>query len=605
MTKSQRGSVLHQVQIYEKRPTELEHVTFMQYFSEYCIKTKEFIGAKHTVYRDQRDPSYPVIREASVVRTSNFHPVHQLQGFFYTMLLRASPSFRGERELLTGDNKCYFTECVTRGYVNTAEKMHAVIDDYSKYQMLGTSDVTEIVSHLCGMTDEDEDGLLTVSSENLPAHQQNIDMDIIIQAAKEQVGKLQLQHLPDDSQYQLNEEQQLHVDQLSSSQCRGIHVLSGVPGSGKTLCTKLIAQHHLNQGRSVLMSATTGAAASQLSPSANTVHHSFAIGFKGQYMSPLFETDAMFHKLKEAKVFIIDEMSMLTQFLFSQVLSRIEEACGENFMEDRLIILVGDHCQLPPVCHHRNEPGRVCDRCHLSSSMYWPKMQWHHLRVSVRQCSDPDYLAFLAQIREGSTTQADIDRVLHARLRTDASAQAELLKEDITVLCSHNEDVNNFNMNILSNKFPASELIQLGTWTNLTEKDLETPELRQFANEHDDNMLPAIAIGCPVVLKTNKNVPNGASNGARATVIGVSYTKGHITGIQIRINATGFETSVTRTRSFHKFYNMACYTVKWALNPSISRCHSPLWIIKWIQIYHCICVAHEMSYRSLPGSVWM
>ena len=83
------------------------------------------------------------------------------------------------------------------------------------------------------MTEEDEDGTLRASAEKLPLHQQNIEMDQIINAAKEQVGTVQLQYLPNDSEFQLNEEQQKHVDELSNPDCRGIHVLSGVPGSGK------------------------------------------------------------------------------------------------------------------------------------------------------------------------------------------------------------------------------------------------------------------------------------------------------------------------------------------------------------------------------------
>ena len=266
-------------------------------------------------------------------------------------------------------------------------------------------------------------------------------------------------------------------------------------------------------------------------------------------MSPLFETDALFHKLQAASVFIIDEMSMLTQFLFSQVISRIEETCGEHFMDERLIILVGDHCQLPPVCHHRNEPGRVCDRCHLSSSMYWPKMQWHHLHVSVRQCSDLPYLDFLAQIRNGSTTQEDIDSVLGPRLMLNAEEQEKLLKEEITVLCSHNEDVDRFNHQILQERFPENEIIALGDSTNISQADLSVPELKQFADEFGHNNLPAIAIGCPVIIKSNLDVPNGASNGARAKVIGVNYTSNILTAIHIKVDATGLETTVRNNQT--------------------------------------------------------
>lgn len=152
-------------------------------------------------------------------------------------------------------------------------------------------------------------------------------------------------------------------------------------------------------------------------------------------------------------------MSMLTLYLFSQVLTKVEKACETSFRGSKLILLVGDHCQLPSVCHHHIEPGFVCARCHLSNSMHWNKMEWHHLKTSMRQQSDPEYVEFLTQIRTGTVDQEAIDRVIGPCLVKTAAEKAALLKGNITVLYTHNEDVDKFNSEILQQKFPATRVV--------------------------------------------------------------------------------------------------------------------------------------------------
>lgn len=71
--------------------------------------------------------------------------------------------------------------------------------------------------------------------------------------------------------------------------------------------------------------------------------------------------------------------------------------------------------------------------------------------------------------------------------------------------------------------------------------------------------MPAVAVGCPVILKANKDVPKGASNGAAAEVTKLNYRNGKVVSIQIRILSTGFLTNISRTIIEQKFYNMSAY----------------------------------------------
>ena len=459
-TPSQKGAVWHPVQLYEKRPVELEHVSFEEYYREYTIDKRKpnLVAAKEgKTWKPPRNfigydaAQNPILKQRQIIRFSNFHPGHQLQNFFYTLLLRNSGPFRNEnQELLSRGNTCYFQECINKRIIASEDDINREIEKYAAYQMLASTDITDIVGSLCDLVEE-ENGSLKV--KELPEHQQNVSVEELIKSSVEQIGQRQLAFLPDLSHIHFNDEQQAAIEVLSNPATKGIHVLSGTPGSGKTLCTKFIARKILESQRKVMLSATTGSAASQLAATANTVHSAFSISQTGQYMTPLFETDSLFHQLQAASVIIIDEMSMLTQYLFSQVLSRIQEVCGPEFLQSKLLILVGDHAQLPPVCHHNIDRRLICRNCHLSSSVHWSTMQWHHLHVSVRQNQDPEFLQLLSKMRDTAITDEEIATVLGQCLVEDQAEQQRLMEQDITIICTHNRDVDKYNAKMLKLKF--------------------------------------------------------------------------------------------------------------------------------------------------------
>jgi len=106
--------------------------------------------------------------------------------------------------------------------------------------------------------------------------------------------------------------------------------------------------------KKVILTATTRFAASRLSSKASTVHNTFRIQCK-RYVRPLQELSVEFQILKEADISIIDEMSMMTSTLLQNVetrLRQIENDTNEPY-HSKLVILVGDHAQLPAICHCR------------------------------------------------------------------------------------------------------------------------------------------------------------------------------------------------------------------------------------------------------------
>ena len=123
---------------------------------------------------------------------------------------------------------------------------------------------------------------------------------------------------------------------------KGILILTGGPGTGKTTTLRGILRVFENQGLEVALAAPTGRAAKRMSEltgkEAMTIHRLLEVEwdetdhtrFKRNRKNPL-----------SAKAVIIDELSMVDIQLFSSLLDAIPIGCR--------LIMVGDSDQLPPV----------------------------------------------------------------------------------------------------------------------------------------------------------------------------------------------------------------------------------------------------------------
>lgn len=149
----------------------------------------------------------------------------------------------------------------------------------------------------------------------------------------------------------------IHLDELQrkaviETQCNGVSIITGGPGTGKTTTINAIIQMFESDGMEVSLAAPTGRAAKRMTEAtghdAKTIHRMLEIsGGQGEVEQ---ELDARFGRNEqnplETDVIIVDEMSMVDTFLMHALLKAV--TVGTR------IVFVGDVNQLASV-----GPGNV------------------------------------------------------------------------------------------------------------------------------------------------------------------------------------------------------------------------------------------------------
>lgn len=157
---------------------------------------------------------------------------------------------------------------------------------------------------------------------------------------------------PDDYDYEklidIEEEQNsIHYETLqrkaiTTALSRGIMIMTGGPGTGKTTTLNAIISLYEKKGETVMLAAPTGRAAKRISDltgrEAKTIHRLLEVTYDagGRLVFKHNENDPL-----DCDVLVIDEMSMVDILVFESLLRSLKLNCR--------LIMVGDSDQLPSV----------------------------------------------------------------------------------------------------------------------------------------------------------------------------------------------------------------------------------------------------------------
>ncbi len=203
---------------------------------------------------------------------------------------------------------------------------------------------------------------------------------------------------------------------------KGNVFLTGGAGVGKTT----IAREVINSHDNVVVLAPTGIAAANLG--GQTLHSFFRLPLnKLEPLKPLGARQK--EVLRATKLIVIDEVSMMSKYVFEWIRDRMVEARSRA-----VFLLVGDFYQLSPV----PEPGE--DPEYAFESDYWDELDLINVELSViKRTQDIEFMKVLNQLRKAQVTS-------EARRLLRGMNTANVPDEKITELYSTNAKVNEINL---------------------------------------------------------------------------------------------------------------------------------------------------------------
>jgi hypothetical protein len=218
----------HNVDRYCQRPEELHLITFTNFFTWYDLNATEEgnMGSILGKYIHKR-------QSPKLIRFTDYHPIKDTEGYWYNHLLKSVP-FTAEADLLTPESNpdgSYFHECLLRNLITSEEHLETLMQEYSDLHMFTPEG--------CAMLQEEAIDAYEVYQDHTMEAGQATDAAPAAPRATRSASSRRGRTAPDPLQEfaavhakGLTCEQQQVVDALLNT--KGLHVLSGAPGCGKT-----------------------------------------------------------------------------------------------------------------------------------------------------------------------------------------------------------------------------------------------------------------------------------------------------------------------------------------------------------------------------------
>jgi DNA replication protein DnaC len=326
--------------------------------------------------------------------------------------------------------------------------------------------------------------------------------------------------LPAVQPEQLNEEQRRVFDfvkeRLEHPDAEPVRcVLHGQAGTGKSY---LISALRSLFGDKCLLLAPTGVAAFNIG--GNTIHSALRIPV-GKLQSLTGQALQKFQQeMQNIKLIIIDEMSMLSQSNLYSIDRRLRQAfpsCSSSLFGGRSIMLIGDFCQLKPVCAaalYTNTRNSSRAETLAGRSLFLQFTDVFFLQTRMRQLADPAFGEMLQRVRADGATDADWN-LLMTRKCCDVTS--------LPVECVHlfptNASVDKHNERILRQLVTPDNPI----CTIAAEKCNSKKQQQNHVSDAKTSTLK-LAVGAKVMLLQNLSVTHGLVNGSLGIVRGICYS---------------------------------------------------------------------------------
>ena len=298
----------------------------------------------------------------------------------------------------------------------------------------------------------------------------------------------------------------------------------------KTLChflTKTLAYHSGEPLKPrVLILAPTGVAA--INVNGNTIHSGLGIPV-GNFRKSIPKLNdkkrsTLRRQLSEVKVIVIDEISMVSNYLLLHIHQRLKEIFGT--LEDTpfsgiSILAFGDFYQLPPI-NARPVYGEYKDPL-LNIAPLWRLFKMGELTEVMRQKGDIVFIDLLNAVRVGKITHDD-ETLLQSKfiMKNDSNYPTDAIH-----IWAENDPVLKHNTAMLSNiEFPlytlnAIDILPKNVKSSLIEKALDRSQMQTGGLAR--TLL--LKVNARVMLTCNIDIPEKLTNGQIGTVFDIKVDK--------------------------------------------------------------------------------
>ena len=330
--------------------------------------------------------------------------------------------------------------------------------------------------------------------------------------------------------------------------------VSGVGGTGKSFLIEttkaLVNNIWPSNDLTCAIAAPTGLAAFNVG--GVTIHRLFQLPIEhdsktaGYWSLPKTSQKVMKTSLRNVKIIIIDEVSMVSSLNLAYIHLRLEELFGGNdWFGSRNMLFVGDLLQLQPV---NGSPvfERITNKtlsyklgCAASVNIWRDSVVYDELIINERQKKDREFSSMLDSVRCGFPTDETLQilnkKVIDMSL-TDKFIDLQQSGKSPVCLFPTRKACCDFNMEMLSSLTSkihelvctdeVDETISIRKWNKKASEQLD--KLNSDCNKTAGlEAKLSLAVDARVMLRRNLDTKSGLVNGAMGTVL--SITSQHVT----------------------------------------------------------------------------
>ena len=274
----------------------------------------------------------------------------------------------------------------------------------------------------------------------------------------------------------------------------------------------------------ILKCAFTGTAASIIN--GQTLHNAFSFSFGNEYFSLSDKTrDARRRSLKNLKIVIIDEFSMVKADMLYQLDLRLKELkeTPDVPFGGVAVFLFGDLLQLKPTAARYifDEPANQQFQISHAIESLWQKFEVVNLTHNHRQGKDKEFASLLNRIRVGNATDEDFE-LLETRIMKQND---QGIPKDALYLSAVNADVNKIN----EEKLEALESTLLTIQATVKHRTVKKhkPSITNAGTIKNTPLqyLLKLKIGSRIMLTHNLDTSDGLTNGALGELVGYDISE--------------------------------------------------------------------------------